>query len=334
MYIDDATEKIFNEYKNKKFSEIYLNNEFKFLHGEKTDINESNDNDEIEEIEDDESSEKDDSLNESFFQFYQKEFNLFKKDKNEKIINEQKSSINKNLLIKDEDENENNDSIIELYETITLSNDSDINKSNSSFISKNISKDILKKNNKDSNNIISQEKNQLNYYSNNKEFFYSILDRKKERNNLKIEGFSFEEKGINKSQNIKENKFLTKKRDNSKYMTINNTILKKNDEIINNFSNKIFNKIQIKNKKKDNIKRINISKINDKDDSFTEEIIELSQSSDNSSFFIPIDTQNVKINDNYSYQKYSNKENEKKQKKNISFDKKINKKHKIFLGKK
>ena len=345
MYIDDSTEKIFNEYKNKNYSEIYINDKFKFIRGEKNNMNDSNYIEDSEEIEEDESDEESDSLNESFFKYYQIEF---KKNKNGKKINLQKSIKTNDSLIDD-----NNDSVIELNETITLSNDSEIellNKSeinrfnSSSLISGKISKDFNnnKNNMKENKNKNSKEKTSIknNFkFSKNNEFSFSILDKNSKKDIIKkclrIEGFSFEEKGINKNQNIRDNNFLQKKRENSK--------IGKNDRKINVekrklISNKNIKKILINNNKKKSLKN-NISLIKKKvDDIFNEEVIELSQSND-SSTFMPINNEiEIKNNNNSNIQNSTTNKNKNKinkiKLKNKSNDISVNAKNKNFSCKK
>ena len=69
VYIDDATDKIFNEFKNTNFSQIYFNNKFNFIKGEKISLNNQDIKDDSNEMEI--SNNESDSLNESFFEFYQ-----------------------------------------------------------------------------------------------------------------------------------------------------------------------------------------------------------------------------------------------------------------------
>ena len=74
MYIDDMSEKIFNTFIKKNFSQIYYTNDFNFIRGEKIEENntkgkEHKNNDKQSEIEEDE------SLSESFFKFHENRIN-------------------------------------------------------------------------------------------------------------------------------------------------------------------------------------------------------------------------------------------------------------------
>ena len=79
MYIDDMSEKIFNNYKNKNYSQIYYTNNFKFIRGEEINENNSkenkkknNNNDTNKQMD----NEEDESLSESFFKFHENKINM------------------------------------------------------------------------------------------------------------------------------------------------------------------------------------------------------------------------------------------------------------------
>ena len=303
MYIDDASEKIFNDYKNKNFSEIYYNNHFKLIKGEKNKITEDNYIDDSDDIKDEESICEDDSLNESLYKFYQKEFNLYKNNKLQNSINTQKNNKKINLVL--EGNKIKDESVIELYETISLSNDSEISISekeisNNMSLSLGLSKDNHKNKNK--------KKDNNKKYSKENKYNFSIIGRIKNIGQyIRNEELSFEEKSFNRK---KENKLLNKKKE---YLTIKNDNCKGQTTEIN--------QILTINSKVENNK-------NNKKTLLSGEIIDLNKSN-KSSFFIPIDIED--FNETNSIQNSSDNDLiEKTGKKNKSYKKNINKKKKFF----
>ena len=279
MYIDDASEKIFNEYKNKSYSEIYFNNKFKFIKGEKIDLINNNFNDESDIMEEDESSSESDSLNESFFKFYQKQLSINndKINKIEKFNNEKKNIKNNNMLINlnDNDENTNeNNNVIEILETISLSSNSYItNSENDSSISL-ISQEIPKDYDKINNNINESKNNNLKLLNENNK---NSKINEYYKDDIKIKKNFLEEKDKNET-NINNN-FLHKKRDSSRLIHINkknksNKSIKSN---INKNKNKIINKKQ--SKKSIEIKNKELTQITPHKNNIPEEIINLTESS-------------------------------------------------------
>ena len=303
MYIDDASEKIFNDYKNKNFSEIYYNNHFKLIKGEKNKITEDNYIDDSDDIKDEESICEDDSLNESLYKFYQKEFNLYKNNKLQNSVNTQKNNKKINLVL--EGNKIKDESVIELYETISLSNDSEISISekeisNNMSLSLGLSKDNHKNKNK--------KKDNNKKYSKENKYNFSIIGRIKNIGQyIRNEELSFEEKSFNRK---KENKLLNKKKE---YLTIKNDNCKGQTTEIN--------QILTINSKVENNK-------NNKKTLLSGEIIDLNKSN-KSSFFIPIDIED--FNETNSIQNSSDNDLiEKTGKKNKSYKKNINKKKKFF----
>ena len=303
MYIDDASEKIFNDYKNKNFSEIYYNNHFKLIKGEKNKITEDNYIDDSDDIKDEESICEDDSLNESLYKFYQKEFNLYKNNKLQNSINTQKNNKKINLVL--EGNKIKDESVIELYETISLSNDSEISISekeisNNMSLALGLSKDNHKNKNK--------KKDNNKKYSKENKYNFSIIGRIKNIGQyIRNEELSFEEKSFNRK---KENKLLNKKKE---YLTIKNDNCKGQTTEIN--------QILTINSKVENNK-------NNKKTLLSGEIIDLNKSN-KSSFFIPIDIED--FNETNSIQNSSDNDLiEKTGKKNKSYKKNINKKKKFF----
>ena len=106
MYIDDMSEKIFNKYRNENYSQIYYTNKFKFIRGEK--INDGKDK--TERKNNDDMYNEEDSLSESFFEFYQKKDNL---NNNENYENNREELYNNNV----------NEEIIELNSSSESIND-------------------------------------------------------------------------------------------------------------------------------------------------------------------------------------------------------------------
>ena len=377
MYIDDISEKIFNEYKNKNYSEIYLNNKFKFIRGEKYDLysnnlllnenktkqkqkqkqinlgkkiinDESSSEDEKENEEDDD---EDDYLNDSFFKYHQNNFVINdNKNKNRNNLKKKLIKINNNNdddiidMISDDDNSENkinndNDNVIEISETISLSSDSEVscfdNYLNIQYISKeNNDNDIDIDNNKinclipKKNNIqLSNKENKQKEKENNNSINEIENNEKAKENEDKnnIENCSSKEKNNNQKL-LEDNKLLQKKRKTPK-IDLGKKITKKNK---NNKSNLISNQLYIKrnNKKISNAntntkdkktqnKKTNTSNNNNNND---EEIIEINQSrsNSNSSSFLPINEEKYIINEAYSIQQISTNSNDEKSDNNKS----------------
>ena len=294
MYIDDMSEKLFYEFKDKNFSEIYFNNKFKFIKGEKSDLKDKDYMNYIEEIEDDESNEESDYLNESFFKYYEKEFNLYdhRTNKNYKNYEEDKSNIT--LINDSEDSNSNSDNAIEIYETISLSSNSEKDKEEEKKISRNHSNDCCK-----NKNYIFNMKDLVENMEDKECSFSVFWPNKKENNNVSKINLAPKNKKSSKSNNTiqnknkKKNKLLQKKRDISKIQFIKKNIKKiKEKKYLPLTTEKLFND---KNEINKNKKNENISKIKNQNNKLSNEIIEISQNTDDEedSIFIPIDNHNT-----------------------------------------
>ncbi len=300
IYIDDATDKIFNEYKNENFSQIYFNNKFNFIKGEKICLNNQDIKDDSNEMEI--SNSESDSLNDSFFDYYQKQSSSIESLKKNNNNNNTVEKKPKNAGYLREKENNNNDDIIELNETISLSSNSDNsdydNDSSVSFMPEDVSEDFDKKK-KSISNIKKNKKGKNNKDKNNEE-----EDEKSD--NIKIVEI-YSEKKDSKQNNVKYD-LLKKKR-----IRLSKNKSKKNkSQNNNNCKNELFNKKRIDLSKKDikkkshNIKKdINIEK--------QEEVICLSQSSDNNSKSLgEYEDSSMIINEINSIQNYSTNTNDEK----------------------
>ena len=346
MYIDDISEKIFNEYKNKNYSEVYLNNKFKFIRGEKIDLNYNDILNENEEIENDENTSEDDYLNESFFKYHQKDFIKIKRLKSIKINNNLFDELT-NIKSNDKNNESESDNVIEICETISLSSDSEINCSdnylNIPYISQDTPKNNINNNNnskckkkqKQNNNvnflIPKNSKNiQLTNKNNNNSFNKTDTDTNTNKNiennnnKLSLKCISLNEKNSNKKKDKIANKLLQKKRKTpkrslAKILIKNN---KKNNSLLTAAETYMKNNIKTNNNKN------KYSKINSLYNDNNEEIIEISQSSCNSnSYFLPINEENYNFNEMSSIQQFSTNSNDEKPDNNIlykdynSFDK-------------
>ena len=161
MYIDNDSEKLFEEYKNKGFDEIYFDNNFKFIKG----IEENNDkNYDIKDL----SESNSDLVSDSFYEYHKNELDeLNKKEKEEiyEIIDSSDEENNKN-------KENNNESVIELDETISLNSNSSLDEDND--YNKNINKN---KNNLQLNNQTYKIPKKINFIDKNK-----LIDLKIEMN--------------------------------------------------------------------------------------------------------------------------------------------------------
>ena len=161
MYIDNDSEKLFEEYKNKGFAEIYFDNNFKFIKGTEENIDKNYD---IKNL----SENNSDSVSDSFYEYHKNELDeLNKKEKEEiyEIIDSSDEENNKN-------KENNNESVIELDETISLNSNSSLDEDND--YNKNINKN---KNNLQLNNQTYKIPKKINYIDKNK-----LIDLKIEMN--------------------------------------------------------------------------------------------------------------------------------------------------------
>jgi len=174
MYIDSNSKKIFEEYKNKNFDEIYFDNKFKFLKGIK-EKNEKND-EKKNSININDVSDNSDFVSDSFYEYHKKELDELNKKEEENSICEIIDSSVENISIdincdnnNDDNNNNNNGNVIELDETISLnsnsSNDDEQKEAfNDKILLKNETKYKLILNNKDAKKIEDQEdSNELIY---------------------------------------------------------------------------------------------------------------------------------------------------------------------------
>ena len=302
VYIDDATDKIFNEFKNTNFTQIYFNNKFNFIKGEKISLNNQDIKDDSNEMEI--SNNESDSLNESFFEFYQNQPYLIESPKNNNNIIE-KEPENIGYLKEKENNYNNKDDIIELNETISLSSSSDNsdydNDSSISFISEDISEDFVKKKRRISN-IKKNKKGKKNI--DNKDKDYEEEDEKSD--DLKIVEIFSDKKGA-KQNNIKNN-LLKKKR----IRLSKNKSIKNKSQNNKNCKNELFNKKHIDLSKKDLKKKSHEIKKNINIEE-KEEVISLSQSSDNNFNSLgEYEDSSMIINEINSIQNYSTNTNDEK----------------------
>ena len=295
VYIDDATDKIFNEYKNKNFSQICFNNKFNFIKGEKICLNIKNIKDDSNEMEI--SSSESDSLNESFFDFYQKQSDLIESLKKNNNSLKKKSKNSGKLR-----DNSNKEDIIELNETISLSSNSDNsgldNISNISYISQDISEDFVKK--KKSIKNIKKNKNDKNNKDKNNE------EEDEKSDDIKIIEIYSGKKG-EKQNNIKNNLLKKKRIRLSKVNSIKNK--SQNNK---KYKNELFNKKSIEVNTKD-IKTISHEIKKGVNIENQEEIISISQSSDNNYNSLgEYEDSSMIINEINSIQNYSTNTNDEK----------------------
>ena len=174
MYIDYNSEKLFEEYKNKGFDEIYFDNKFNFIKGIKENNENKNDNCiiNINEI-----SDSSDFVSDSFYEYHKKELDEFNK-KEENNVCEILDSSEEN-----DDDNQNNDdnideNVIELDETISLNSDSSNEEDKKDDNNFNNNKNI---NNLQLNNKTDKIPKKINYLEKNK-----LIDLKLEMNMERI----------------------------------------------------------------------------------------------------------------------------------------------------
>ena len=164
MYIDNDSEKLFDEYKNKGFDEIYFDNNFKFIKG----IEENNEkNYDIKNLNESNSE----LVSDSFYEYHKNEIDELNKKEKEEIYEIIDSSDEENIK-KNEIKEDINESVIELDETISLNSNSSFDEGNdyNKIINKN-------KNNLQLNNQIYKIPKKINYIDNNK-----LIDLKIEMN--------------------------------------------------------------------------------------------------------------------------------------------------------
>ena len=146
MYIDNDSEKLFEQYKNKDFDEIYFDNNFKFIKGtiENTEKN----------ICDKLSEDNSELVSDSFYEYHKNEIDELNKKEKEEVYEIIDSSEEEN----DKNEEMNNESVIELDETISLNSESSLDEDND--LNKNINKN---KNNLQLNNQTYKIPKKINY---------------------------------------------------------------------------------------------------------------------------------------------------------------------------
>ena len=146
MYIDNDSEKLFEQYKNKDFDEIYFDNNFKFIKGTKENT-EKNICDKL-------SEDNSELVSDSFYEYHKNEIDELNKKEKEEVYEIIDSSEEEN----DKNEEMNNESVIELDETISLNSDSSLDEDND--LNKNINKN---KNNLQLNNQTYKIPKKINY---------------------------------------------------------------------------------------------------------------------------------------------------------------------------
>ena len=192
MYIDNNSERLFEEYKNKGFDEIYFDNKFKFIKGIKQN-NENKDN------YNDINLSESDLLSESFYEYHIKELNeLNKKEDICEIIDSSEE--------KEENSENNEESVIELDETISLNSESSLDEDND--LNKNINKN---KNNLQLNNQTYKIPKKINNIDKNKFIdlkiemnFNSIKERLKKEMLQRKRYIGYDDTNINNKKNNKE----------------------------------------------------------------------------------------------------------------------------------
>ena len=210
MYIDYNSEKIFEEYKNKGFDEIYFDNKFNFIKGIK-EKNENENKNNIININD--ISDSSDFVNDSFYEYHKKEQDELKQKEEDndicEIIDDSEEEIKENV------EN-NNENVIELDETISLNSNSsnEEDKGDNNLNNKNI-------NNLQLNNKIYKSPKKINCLEKNK-----LIDLKLEMN-------------FNSIKEKIKNEFLQRKRN------LGNDVLKMNDELKNKDGEEVIDLISL-----------------------------------------------------------------------------------------
>ena len=174
MYIDIESKNIFEEYKNKGFDEIYLDNKLKFIKGIKENRENKEKNNNINVI-NELSESNSDLVSDSFYEYHKNEIEeLNKKEENEicEIIDSSSDNEDNNNIIK-----ENNDeNVIELDETISLNSQSSLDDDNNNLNKNNYNND-KNINNLQLNNQIYKIPKKINYFDKNK-----LIDLKMEMN--------------------------------------------------------------------------------------------------------------------------------------------------------
>ena len=146
MYIDNDSEKLFEQYKNKDFDEIYFDNNFKFIKGTKENT-EKNICDKL-------SEDNSELVSDSFYEYHKNEIDELNKKEKEEVY----EIIDSSEEEKDKNEEINNESVIELDETISLNSESSLDEDND--LNKNINKN---KNNLQLNNQTYKIPKKINY---------------------------------------------------------------------------------------------------------------------------------------------------------------------------
>ena len=145
MCIDSNSKKIFDEYKNQNFDEIYFDNKFKFIKGMKGKNDDKTNNTNAINLSD--LSDNSDFVSDSFYEYHKNELEeLNKKEENticEIIDTSEENNDNNNDKNNNNDEN-GNENVIELEESISL---------NSNSSNDNDEKDKNNYNNKNINNL-------------------------------------------------------------------------------------------------------------------------------------------------------------------------------------
>ena len=222
MYIDIESEKIFEEYKNKGFDEIYLDNKLKFIKGIKKNKENKEKNNNINII-NELSESNSDLISESFYEYHKNEIEeLNKKEENEicEIIDSSSDNEENNNININKENNDENENVIELDETISLNSQSSLDDDNSNLnkINYNNDKNI---NNLQLNNQIYKIPKKINYIDKNK-----LIDLKMEMNinsikeRIKKELLQRKRNNITKIENIKMNNNKEKSKEGEEIIDI------------------------------------------------------------------------------------------------------------------
>ena len=164
MYIDNNSEKLFEEYKNKGFDEIYFDNNFKFIKGIEETTQKNYDINNL-------SESNSELVSDSFYEYHKNEIDELNKKEKEEIYEILDSSDEEKEEKKENNENIN-ECVIELDETISLNSNSSLDEDNdyNKIINKN-------KNNLQLNNQTYKIPKKINYIDKNK-----LIDLKIEMN--------------------------------------------------------------------------------------------------------------------------------------------------------
>ena len=201
MYIDDASEKMFNRHRNENYSQIYYSTKFKFIRGEimndnKDKTSKSNSNKNQNDV-----NNEDDSLSDSFFDFHLQKQNEDFNDNYENENNEQNNINNENDII----ELSSDESIVneEQGQNMNSDNNNSNNNNNTDNIVNNISNSII--NNISKSLFQSNEFQNINNNYINNEFQNFNYNNMNFNNNMNKINFNHFNNGYNNIMNYSNN---------------------------------------------------------------------------------------------------------------------------------